>query len=74
MLVEKYSVIEGKVGKYISVTKGPKAVKTPINKSKKALELSFMKNLKYTKKAKPQGKNQLDLTPNNFATHLKKIV
>ena len=37
--VSKYPVIVGRLGKYISVTKGPKAVRAPNKINKNALEL-----------------------------------
>lgn len=40
-VASKYSPIMGRLGRYMSVTKGPKAVSMPSNTSMKTLELSF---------------------------------
>lgn len=44
-VVLKYSVIAGNVGKYISVTNGPKAVSTPRNTRINNCEFSFAINI-----------------------------
>ena len=41
-VAEKYSAIAGKVGRYMSVTNGPKAVSAPRNMSMNAFEFLFM--------------------------------